>query len=195
MGFFICIEGLDKSGKTTHSRLLVKNLNQIGYCAVYTREPSDGSIGQLIRRVILQRKERVPPVLEAILFAADRLDHIENEIKPLLKQGKIIVADRYLYSSLAYQGAAGLDVAWILKINRFILKPDLAIYIDVPIEILERRLRRERSVMEKIEVQLKVKKIYDRLVEKGYLIPVNGNRRIEEVSQDILTIVRERLNF
>jgi len=118
-GLLICIEGLDKSGKTTQSRLLVESLRNKGFDAVYTTEPSNGEIGRFIRRYILQRRERVSISVEALLFAADRIDHVEREIKPLLNDGKIVVSDRYVYSSLAYQGAAGLDVEWIKEINRW----------------------------------------------------------------------------
>jgi len=192
-GLLVCIEGLDKSGKTTHSRLLVKDLNEMGYDAVYTREPSLGEVGRLIRKIILHGRRRAPPVLEAVLFAADRFDHVEKEIKPALEEGKIVVSDRYLYSSLAYQGASGLDLDWIMEINRFALPPDLAIYIDVPVEVLAKRMGGKRSVMEWPRIQSEVRKVYLKLVEKGFLVPVDGNRPVEEVSREILSLVLERL--
>jgi len=192
-GLLVCIEGLDKSGKTTHSRLLVKDLNEMGYDAVYTREPSLGEVGRLIRKIILHGWRRAPPVLEAVLFAADRFDHVEKEIKPALEEGKIVVSDRYLYSSLAYQGASGLDLDWIMEINRFALPPDLAIYIDVPVEVLAKRMGEKRSVMEWPRIQSEVRKVYLKLVEKGFLVPVDGNRPVEEVSREILSLVLERL--
>ena len=133
-GAFICIEGLDASGKTTHARRLVQSLGERGLDAVYTTEPSTGEIGEFVRRRILQRRRRVPSVVEALLFAVDRVVHVEKKIEPALREGRIVVSDRYVYSSLAYQGAAGLDMKWIEEINRFALLPDLAIYIDVPPE-------------------------------------------------------------
>lgn len=194
-GLLICIEGLDKSGKTTQSRLLVESLRSKGFEAVYTTEPSNGEIGRFIRRYILQRRERVSIPVEALLFAADRIDHVEREIKPLLNDGKIVVSDRYIYSSLAYQGAAGLDVEWIKEINKMVPKPDLAIYLEVPIEIIMERLKKKRvrSVMESLEVQEKVRDVYMNLVKEGKLIMVDGNRPIMEVSQDIQKIVIEKL--
>jgi len=152
-GVFICIEGLDASGKTTQARLLVEELNRRGFEAVYTTEPSRGEIGRFIRKRVLQREGRVPSVIEALLFAVDRIDHVEREIKPALKGGKIVVSDRYLYSSLAYQGAAGLDLNWIREINQLALTPDLAIYIDVPPETVFERIRRKRTVMEEMQTQ------------------------------------------
>ena len=191
-GVFICIEGLDASGKTTHAHRLVRNLRRKGFDALYTTEPSRGEIGRFIRTYILQRKRRVPSVVEALLFAVDRVDHVEKEIKPMLEKGKIVVSDRYVYSTLAYQGAAGLDIKWIEEINRLALSPDLAIYIDVPPEVVVKRIRRKKSVMERLETQRRVREVYMKFVENGKLVPVDGNRRKDEVAKDILTVV---LNF
>jgi len=188
-GVFICIEGLDASGKTTQALLLVEELNRRGFKAVYTTEPSRGEIGRFIRKRVLQREGRVPSVVEALLFAVDRIDHVEREIKPALRDGKIVVSDRYLYSSLAYQGAAGLDLNWIREINRLALIPDLAIYIDVPPETVFERIRRKRTVMEDLQTQEKVREVYMGLVKAGTLILIDGNRPAEEVSKDILSVV------
>lgn len=193
----ICIEGLDKSGKTTQARLLVENLRGMGFDAYYTSEPSDGEIGRFIERYVLRRDKRIPIPAEALLFAADRVDHVEREIKPLLSEGKIVVSDRYIYSSIAYQGAAGLDIGWIMEVNKMVPKPDLAIYLDVPVEVVMKRIqrRRRRSIMESLEVQTKVREIYLRLVEEGHLILIDGNRPIMEVAQDVQRAVLERLGL
>lgn len=192
-GVFICIEGLDASGKTTHARRLVRNLRRRGFDAVYTTEPSRGEIGRFVRKYILQRKRRVPSVVEALLFAVDRVDHVEKRIKPALEEGKIVVSDRYVYSSLAYQGAAGLDLKWIEEINRLALPPDLAIYMDVPPEVVVKRMKRKKSVMERLETQRRVREVYMKFVENGKLVPVDGNRRKDEVAKDILTVVLDFL--
>jgi len=192
-GVFICIEGLDASGKTTHAHRLVRNLQRKGFDAIYTTEPSRGEIGKFIRTHILQRKRRVPSVVEALLFAVDRVDHVEKEIKPALEKGKIVVSDRYVYSSLAYQGAAGLDLKWIKEINRLALPPDLAIYIDVPPEVVVKRIKRKKTVMERLETQLKVREVYMKFVENGRLVPVDGNRTKDEVAKDVLTVVLDFL--
>lgn len=195
-GLLICIEGLDKSGKTTQSLLLVDALRSRGLEAVYTTEPSAGEIGSFIKRYVLRRKQRIPASVEALLFAADRVDHVEREIKPMLKEGKIVVSDRYIYSSIAYQGAAGLDIEWIKEINKMALEPDLAIYIDVPLDVIMRRLKgRERTVMEHPDIQMKVRDIYAILVKEGELIPVDGNRPIKKVSSQIQRIVLGRLGI
>ena len=192
-GAFICIEGLDASGKTTHARHLVEDLWQKGFDAVYTTEPSTGKIGKFVRTYALQRKKRVTSVVEALLFAVDRVDHVETKIKPALQKDKIVVCDRYLYSSLAYQGAAGLDLSWIREINKNAITPDLAIYLDVPPEVVVKRIRWKKSVMERLQIQQKVQEIYMKMVEEGLLVRVDGNRPKDEVSKDILAVVLEFL--
>jgi dTMP kinase len=192
-GVFICIEGIDASGKSTQARWLVRNLRKRGFDAVYTTEPSEGEVGSFIRRYVLQRRRRVPAMVEALLFAVDRIDHVRSKIEPALESGKIVVSDRYVYSSLAYQGAAGLDIQWIEQINKMALPPDLAIYIDVPPEVVVKRMRRKRSVMETLENQRKVREVYMRLVNEGRLVLVDGNKPASHVAQNILTIVLKRL--
>jgi len=192
-GLFICIEGLDKSGKTTQSILLVEALRRRGYDAIYTAEPSDGKIGSFIREYILNREERVSAMVEALLFAADRAEHTENVIKPNLKRGRIVVSDRYLFSSLAYQGAAGLDIGWIKEVNKAAIKPDLAIYIDVPVDVVLQRCQGRKSIMECREIQEKVREIYMKMVHDGELILVDGDRPVEKTAREIEMLALERL--
>jgi dTMP kinase len=192
-GVFICIEGLDASGKTTHTRQLVRDLQQKGFDATYTTEPSRGKIGKFIRTYVLQREKRVSSLVEALLFAADRVDHVETGIKPALQKDKIVVCDRYLYSSLAYQGAAGLDLDWIREINRNALTPDLAIYLDVPPEVVVKRIRRKKSVMERLQIQRKVEEIYLSLVKNELLIRIDGDRPKHGVSKNILAVTLDFL--
>jgi dTMP kinase len=192
-GIFICIEGLDGSGKTTHAHRLVRNLQQKGFDAVYTTEPSLGELGTFIRGTILEGKKRVPRVVEALLFAVDRVEHFDKDVKPALKEGKIVVSDRCVYSSLAYQGAAGLDLEWIEEINRFALPPDLTLYIDVPPEVVVKRIRRKKSVMERLETQQRVQEFYMKYVDNGKLMPLDGDRTKDDVEQNILTVTLEFL--
>jgi dTMP kinase len=188
-GVFICVEGLDASGKTTQSKLLVKNLRKKGFDAIYTTEPSKGNIGRLIRRHVLLGKNRLSVVLEALLFAADRVDHLEREVVPALEEGKIVVSDRYLYSSLAYQGAAGLDLKWIEGINKWAMKPDLTIYLDIPPEIVLQRLKRKKTLMETLHNQQQVRETYLKLVKAHGLRIVDGNKPKREVAREILGVV------
>lgn len=169
--------------------MLVSKLKKIGYDAIYTAEPSRGKIGIFIRKYCLHGEKRVPSVVEVLLFAADRFEHVEKEIKPALAEGKIVVSDRYLYSSLAYQGAAGLDLEWIKKVNEYALNPNLAIFIDAKPEIVVQRLKPKKSVMEDLETQRKVREVYLGLVENGVLVKVDGNKGKEEVAGEILSIV------
>ena len=191
-GVFICLEGLDGSGKTTHTHRLIRNLQKQGIDAIYTTEPSRGVLGTFIRSSVLETKTRVPRVVEAVLFAIDRVEHLEKDVIPALKNGKVVVSDRSIYSSLAYQGAAGLDIEWIEEINRFALPPDLGIYVDVPPEVVIKRIRRKKSIMEKLETQRKVQQVYLNYVNKGKLFSVDGDRQKAEVEKNILEIV---LNF
>jgi dTMP kinase len=192
-GVFICIEGIDASGKTTQAKILVKKLRRRGVDAVYTTEPSKGEVGKFIRRHVLDREKRIPIVLEALLFGADRVDHLDNEVKPALEKGKIVVCDRYLYSSLAYQGAACLSLDWIQRINQFALVPDLAIFLDVSPEIVLKRLKRKKTVMETSANLQKVREVYLKMVKEGKMIALQGNKPVKEIAKDILKAVLDFL--
>jgi dTMP kinase len=183
-GVFIVIEGLDGSGKTTQANMLSKRLCS-KHDVICTAEPSRYKTGRFIRERCLYDEKRLPVEAEALLFAADRVEHVQKEILPALKEGKIVVCDRYLYSTLAYQGSAGLSLDWIRTINAAALQPDLAVFIDMPPERVLERLRRKKSVMETLETQLKVREIYLKFVEKGELAMIDGDRLKEAVAEDL----------
>lgn len=191
-GAFICIEGLDGCGKTTQAKLLVKKLRK-SHNAVYTAEPSHGRIGTYIRNSCLYGKKRLSSVLEALLFAADRIEHLETEVIPALEEGRLVISDRYVYSSLAYQGAAGLSLDWIETVNEHALQPDLAVFIDVDPETVVSRLKPKKSVMEDLETQKKVRQTYLKFVKEGRLTRIDGNRSESEVAEDVYAIVTELL--
>ncbi len=190
-GAFICVEGLDGSGKTTQTKLLVEKLAK-SHNAVYTAEPSYGRIGSFIRKGVLYGGRRLSSVTEALLFAADRVEHIENEVLPYLRQGRLVVSDRYFYSSLAYQGAAGLSLDWIERVNEYALQPDFAVFIDVDPRAVMRRLKPVKSVMENLKTQMEVRQIYLKFVERGDLIRIDGNRQKHVVAEELY---RSVLNF
>lgn len=187
-GVFICIEGLDGSGKSTQAKMLTKKLRKAGYNAAYTAEPSQGKIGKFIRKRLFEAN-RMSTSVEALLFAADRIEHVRTEVVPALAEGKIVISDRYVYSSLAYQGSAGLDLDWIEAINVNAKKPDLSIYIDVNPEVVLERLKRKKSIMEILETQRKVQEIYLRYVKKGELKQIDGAKSKREVSEALFSEV------
>jgi dTMP kinase len=181
-GAFIVIEGLDGSGKTTQARLLVQKLRS-KHNAVYTTEPSHGKIGSFIRENCLYEEKRLDSAAEALLFAADRVQHVQNEVIPALNEGKLVISDRYIYSSLAYQGSAGLSLSWIEAINKHALKPDLAVFLDVAPETVLQRLNRKKSIMENLETQRSVREIYLTFVANGELVRIDGDMPIDELSK------------
>jgi dTMP kinase len=191
-GVFICVEGLDGCGKTTQAKLLVRRLRR-SYDAIYTAEPSCGEIGRFIKKHCLHSDKRSSGVVEALLFAADRCEHVENIVLPALKKGRIVVSDRYVYSSSAYQGATGLSLEWIEKINEHAIHPDLAFFIDAKPETVVQRLKPRKSVMENLETQRKVREVYVKFVERGELVRVDGNKSKREVARDIAAVVQSFL--
>jgi dTMP kinase len=187
------VEGLDGCGKTTQTKTLAKKLGK-SFNAFYTAEPSRGKIGSFIRKCCLYGEKRLSTGVEALLFAADRIEHVEKEVLPAISKGRLVISDRYVYSSLAYQGASGLSLEWIEKINERALKPDLAVFIDVYPETVMSRLKPKRSVMEKLETQQKVRGIYLKYVEKGSLTRIDGNKSKNEVAEELYTVVTNFLN-
>lgn len=191
-GVFIVIEGLDGSGKTTQARLLAKKLSK-KYNIFLTTEPSRGKIGSYIREYYLYEKQRLPTDVEALLFAADRLEHVKKELVPALDEGKLVICDRYLHSSLAYQGSSGLSIDWIRGINSKALQPDIGIFIDLAPEVVLKRLNRKRSVMETLETQQKVREIYLKFVENGELVRIDGDKPKEDVATNLYSKVTEMI--
>jgi dTMP kinase len=191
-GIFICVEGLDGCGKTTQAKLLVKKLKK-RHDGVYTAEPSRGQMGRFIKKHYLHADSRGSAVAEALLFAADRVEHLKSEVLPALEKGKIVVSDRYVFSSLAYQGAAGLDLKWIEEVNKHAVRPDLALFIDVDPRTVTGRLKRKKSVMEILETQLKVREVYLKYAENGALLRIDGNKSKREVTREIWRVVNDFL--
>lgn len=138
----IVLEGLDGAGTTTQARRLVAHLNAKGGKAHLTREPSDGPIGQLIRQMLTGHhaieNQAIAQSTFGLLFAADRLDHLQREVEVQLAAGAMVVSDRWYHSSLAYQGT-GADRDWITTLNARARKPDLTIFLSVRPEVAAAR--------------------------------------------------------
>lgn len=163
-GFLLALEGVDGSGKTTQARLLAVSLLQQGREVVLTQEPTDGPVGQKLRRYLQGPSRNLSPREELDLFLADRREHVEQVIKPALAGGRIVITDRYYYSTAAYQGALGLDPEEILAANEaFAPRPDLVFLFILPVSQALARLQRARQVSELAPYLERVAAIYDTL--------------------------------
>jgi dTMP kinase len=173
---FIVFEGIDGAGKTSIAKALVKLLDSQGFQTLYTYEPFNDEMTELIKRY----GRALGAVIETLLMAADRYYHVEEVIKPALSEGKIVVSDRYFYSSIAYQGARGADIQWIKTVNYFAIKPDIAFYLDVPPEVgLSRKKNGDTRISyleEDIRTTEKVRAIYKQLVSEEGLIEIDASR-------------------
>lgn len=192
-GLFVVLEGIDGSGKTTIAKMLVERLRVMGYNAEYTFEPTDSEIVELIRGVYRAYRDAY---IDALAFALDRLIHLKRRVIPLLEEGYVVVSDRYMYSSIAYQTASGAPLEWVMEVNKWALKPDLAIYLDVdPLTGLRRRqsMKSRFPEFEKLEFIERVRRVYLELVSRGLLVKVDASRLVEEVYKDVERLVVERL--
>jgi dTMP kinase len=146
-GLFISVEGIDGVGKSTQISLLTEHLEVHGHNVVRTLEPGGTELGQEIRHLLLHRKGDVAPRAEALLYAADRAHHVATKVRPALERGDVVITDRYLDSSVAYQGAGrALDAAEVRAISMFAVEnllPDLTILLDLPAE--QALARREKT--------------------------------------------------
>jgi dTMP kinase len=130
-GLLIVLEGIDGSGKTTQARSLLRRLRSRGWEAVFFREPSRGKWGREIKRKAARADSLTPPD-ELALFVKDRRENVEKNLKPALRKGKVVVLDRYYFSTIAYQGAKGIDPRRIRRMNEaFAVKPGLVIILDI----------------------------------------------------------------
>lgn len=150
-GFFVVLEGIDGAGTTTQAAWLAEYFRDKGHRVLLTHEPSNGPVGMLIRQVLAGRLQLpggagdISPRTLALLFAADRADHLQAQVLPALQEGAMVICDRYVLSSLAYQGLK-LPVRWVETINSFALPADLTLVLDVgTAEASRRRARRGGS--------------------------------------------------
>lgn len=168
-GKFIVIEGPDGSGKTTVSQAIIDHYKAQGVKVLHTREPGGTPIGEEIRQILLDPKNKaMDPKAEALLYAASRAQHVEEKIKPALDQGYIVICERYIFSSLVYQGLSReLGVDNISRINEFAtqdLEPDIVIYLD-PGDVVARdrildraldRLEEEEAFIQRVQTNYRI---------------------------------------
>jgi dTMP kinase len=203
-GLFITFEGGDGSGKTTQINLLASWLESEGHTVVITREPGGTDLGTELRNIILHREGFIAPRAEALLYAADRSHHIHTLVRPALKRGEIVVQDRYLDSSVAYQGAGRvLDPTEVRDISLWAtenLMPDLTVVLDVPASVAKERQAAGERQYDRLEAEAedfhtRVRESYLALAaeEPERFLVIDGESSIEEIHQAIVAKVSDLL--
>jgi len=191
-GLFIVFEGIDGSGTTTQTARLVEWLNERG-TAVATAEPTDSEFGTLLRKV-LKGVIPTPPATTALLFAADRVDHLDRKIEPSLEAGSHVVSDRYFVSSFAYQGSL-LPLDFVKAANSRARTPDLTIFLRVDPEVaMERitRTRTERDTYERVAFQREVAAAYEAAIlepEAGRVEILDGQQDPDDIARAVRALV------
>lgn len=188
---FITFEGIDGAGKTTQVELLRRWLSAQGHQLLVTEEPTKNKVGQLLESYM--KDLNADKHTEALLFAADRSEHTSKIIKPALNEKKIVICDRYVHSSLAYQSSTGLSIIWLRSLNKNNIKPDITIYLDIKPETgIERVKKRSLKIIkyEKIEMLTKVRKAYLEMKSKEFKV-VDGEKNIKQVHEEIKRIIND----
>ena len=205
-GYFITFEGPDGSGKTTITKNVCEKLKELRYDVCLTREPGGIEIAEQIRKVILDpNNTSMDSRTEALLYAASRRQHLVEKVLPALKENKLVICDRFLDSSLAYQGnARGLGIDNILSINEFAIDglfPDLTVYLDISAEggierVNSRREEKDRLDSESIEFHKKVVEGYKKVIEcfKDRIKVVDASNSIDQVTNDCLKAILDFIN-
>ena len=203
---FITIEGPEGSGKTTATNKVIEELAKLGYDVVRTREPGGTPISEQIRNVILDKENTMmDPRTEALLYAAARRQHLVEKVWPLTKQGKIVICDRYIDSSLAYQGGArGLGIDNIIDINMFATEntwPDLTLLFDIAPEVGLARIAANASRevnrldLEALDFHKKVRETFLELAKRqpNRFVIIDASKSPDEVSAAALKAILERI--
>ncbi len=186
-GLLIAFEGIDGTGKSTQIRLLADYLRRQGCEVIETREPTDGPYGRKIRQLYMNRKNCTPEE-ELELFIQDRRQHVDEVIGPALAQGKIVLTDRYYFSTAAYQGAAGMDPDLIFAAHDFAPRPDLVVLLVMEPEKSVQRIEQLRGEQlndfEQVEQLRKVADLFASFTD-DCILRVNGAAPIKQVQQEI----------
>ena len=203
-GFFITFEGIDGSGKSTQIKTLAKSLKNIGFEIIISREPGGSVGGEEIRNLLLQGEvDRWSAETEILLFTAARRDHLERIILPALNKGKIVICDRFTDSTRMYQGMRGPKLRELVDnlTNEVInCEPDLTIVIDIDPVISLKRAKSRKTVEERfedfgIELQKKMRTGFIELSKEftSRITVINGHKSVDEVANDILSVVKAKL--
>ncbi len=200
-GFFLVVEGMEASGKTTLVSGLSEHLKNLGYPVVLTREPGGTPVGEAVRSILSDPENDMHPWSEFFLFLAARAENTRKLILPALRERKLVISDRFYHSSFAYQGAArGLPVKVLRRVNKLAtggLVPDLTIIADAPVDVALKRLSgsRDRIEREDPEFHRKVRQAYlDMAKKSGRRIKIVETTGPPEESLEIaLDMVLERL--
>jgi dTMP kinase len=196
-GLLIALEGVDGCGKSTQAELLAAALEKAGHRVVLTREPTQGPAGQELHRYLLGPSRHLTPAEELALFMEDRREHVAQVIRPSLARSRIVITDRYYYSSVAYQGALGINPQDIQAANEaFAPAPDLVFILELPVQKALARLARQRrgtrQVSESLSYLRRVAAIYAGLQGPRFR-RVEASRPPLEVHRDILNEVNQVL--
>lgn len=203
----ITFEGIDACGKSTQMELLAEKLEKEGLDIIKARQPGGTSIGQAIRKILLDpANTEMTPESEVLLYVADRLQHIEQVIKPALKEQKIVLCDRYHDTAVAYQGAGRQrDLSWLKPIeDKFIRVPDLTLYFDISVETSQARLEERNRTLNQENCRLeqedvdffnRVRDAYKSFADKEpqRFVIVNAEDSIESIQKEVVDIVLKRL--
>lgn len=190
-GLLIAFDGLDGSGLSTQANLLRNYLADKGVPVILTKEQTDGSIGGLIKSSLRDEWKTSPLALQ-LLFAADRAHHLASEVEPALKQGKTVICDRYILSSLAF-GSLNIDMKFMKELNSKFRTPDLTFIIDTEPKECLRRIKGSRFHVELFEDEKKLTEIRKNFLSIKSMFTntyiIDGNRKIEDLFNEIRKIV------
>lgn len=195
-GKLIVIEGIDGSGKSTCAKNLAEKLNSINIKTIYTFEPTHSHYGAKLREGMLS--EDLDAEEELLLFVKDRKEHIEYMIKPALEEGYFIILDRYFYSSVAYQGAKGIDINRIMNLHKdFIVKPDIVFIFHLPIDIALNRIISKRGIADRFENETYLKKV-DKIFHsfnEPFIYHIDTNKDIKIINDELFNILEKSKMF
>lgn len=202
-GIFISFEGIEGSGKSTQAKLLEARLRDNGLKVMYTFEPGDTELGKRLRNVLLDEELKIHSISELLLYFSDRIQHVEEKIKPLINEGFIVISDRFTDSTLAYQGyGRGISLDLINTLNKILLnefKPHLTVLLDLPVEI---GLSRNKKINKKDRFEIEEISFHNR-VRQGFLelaskeaerfIIIDATQAIDEIAKEVYEKIKAKL--